>query len=263
MKNFRIFWILFVVLTINIFYGCASTSIQENDEQVLPADRLVKKLEANRRKIKTFEGTGIINVESSKLTAKGNFEITIKKPDTIKVSIYGPWGIDLAHILVTKQDFIFYDVMNNTAHKGAVSNDVIKNIFKVDLSFDNLIDAFAGSVNLTEKLRLAPSYYEIKENGYLMTYADSIKKVKSVYDINSKTLAINQYSYYKFPSNMILQSVFSDFRNFEDVSLPYKIAIENKQMGQKISIEYRNITVNSVIDEINISIPSDVEIIEW
>ncbi|MFH0735766.1 MAG: DUF4292 domain-containing protein [bacterium] len=262
MKNIRILWILFIVLTVNMFYGCV-TSVQELEEQVLPSDRLVKKLEANRRKIKTFEGTGIINVESSKLTAKGNFEIVIKKPDTIKVSIYGPWGIDLAHALLTKQDFIFYDVMNNTAYKGAVSNDIIKNIFKVDLSFDNLIDAFAGSVNLTEKLRLEPTDYKIAEYSYEMIYADSINKVKSVYDINSKTLAINQYSFYKFPASLVLQSVFSDFRTFDDVSLPYKILIENSQMKQKIGIEYRNITVNKEIEEVKINIPSDVEIIEW
>ena len=102
-----------------MFYGCAP-SVTNLEEESLPYDRLVKKLEGNRRKIKSFVGTGVLNVESAELTAKGNFEVNIKKPDSISISIYGPWGIDLAHAMVTKRDFVFYDVMNNVVYKGEI-----------------------------------------------------------------------------------------------------------------------------------------------
>lgn len=262
MRNVKILWTVLFFTLIIVFAGCAP-SVQELEVQILPSDRLVKKLEANRRKIKTFVGTGVINIESKELTAKGNFEITIKKPDTIKVSIYGPWGIDLAHILVTKNDFVFYDVMNSKAYQGAVNQNVIKGIFKVDLSFDNLIDAFAGSVNLTEKLRLDPTSYDIKDDNYAMIYADSLKKEKAIYDISTKNLSIKQFRLIRFPETLALQSTFSDFKMFDDVPLPYNVLVENKLMGQKIKIEYRNIVVNEEIDEVNVNIPSDVELIEW
>ncbi|HPN39125.1 MAG TPA: DUF4292 domain-containing protein [Melioribacteraceae bacterium] len=253
---------LIIFLLLSVLYGCAP-SVTNISEESLPYDRLVKKLEGNRRKINTFIGNGILNVESTQLTAKGNFEVSIKKPDSIKISIYGPWGIDLAHALVTKKDFIFYDVMNNTVYKGEINKPVLQEIFKVDLSFDELVDAFAGAVNLTDKLRLDPTEYDNAGEDYIMTYADSSKKVKSVYQISQKKLEIKKYGYYKFPNNLILQSTFSDFKVFEDVPIPFKVLVENKQNKQKINIEYRNIKVNTEIEDLNLSIPSDAEIIEW
>ncbi len=245
-----------------MFYGCAP-SVTNLEEESLPYDRLVKKLEGNRRKIKSFVGTGVLNVESAELTAKGNFEVNIKKPDSISISIYGPWGIDLAHAMVTKRDFVFYDVMNNVVYKGDISKPVLREIFKVDLTFDELIDAFAGAVNLTDKLRLDPTEYDNKGDDYIMTYADSTKKVKSVYQISQKKLEIKKYGFYKFPNNLALQSTFSDFKIIDEVPIPYKIVVENKLNKQKINIEYRNITVNTEIEDMNLNIPSDAEIIEW
>ena len=111
------------------------------EEEVLPADRLVKKLEANRRKIKTFEGSGVLNVQSPNLEAKASFEIYLKKPDSLKLVIYGPFGIDLAQALVTDSEFIFHDVIKNVVYKGRSDNNLLKKIFHVDLTFSELIDA--------------------------------------------------------------------------------------------------------------------------
>ncbi len=262
MKLLKLNALFLFIIVFNLFYGCAP-SVKELEEETVPYDRMVKKLEGNRRKIAVFTGSGILNVESKDLTAKGNFEVNIKKPDSIKISIYGPWGIDLAHALVTKRNFVFYDVMNNIVYKGDISKPVLKEIFKVDLTFDELVDAFAGAVNLTDKLRLDPTEYVTKGDDYIMTYADSTKKVKSVYTISQKKLEIKQYQFYKFPNNLVLQSTFSDFKTFEDVPIPYKITLENKAEKQKIYVEYRNIAVNGTIDDMNISIPSDAEIVEW
>ena len=153
--------------------------------------------------------------------------------------------------------------MNNVVYKGDISKPVLREIFKVDLTFDELIDAFAGAVNLTDKLRLDPTEYDNKGDDYIMTYADSTKKVKSVYQISQKKLEIKKYGFYKFPNNLALQSTFSDFKIIDEVPIPYKIVVENKLNKQKINIEYRNITVNTEIEDMNLNIPSDAEIIEW
>ena len=100
------------LLLLIFFEGCVPSK-PAYVEEVLPADRLVKKLEANRRKIKTFEGSGILNVVSPKLEAKATFEVYLKKPDSLKFIIYGPFGIDLAQALVTNSEFTFHDIMKN------------------------------------------------------------------------------------------------------------------------------------------------------
>ena len=125
---------IIVVLLVIIISSCVPSK-PTYEEEVLPADRLVKKMEANRRKIKTFEGSGVLNVESPEVEAKATFEVYLKKPDSLKFIIYGPFGIDLAQALVTNSEFMFHDVMKNVVYKGRSDNDILKKIFHIDLSF--------------------------------------------------------------------------------------------------------------------------------
>ena len=132
------------LLSVIVITSC-STEKSVSSKKVIPADRLIRKLEGNRRTIKTFHGKGVLNIRSANFKGKTSFEISVKKPDSIKISIYGPFGIDLAHGLVTKRDFIFYDVLKNRVYTGENNNQGLKSIFKIDLTFNELIDAFARS----------------------------------------------------------------------------------------------------------------------
>ena len=243
--------------------ACVPSKPVQEDEKILPVDRLIKKLEANRRKIKTFEGSGVLNIQTPQITAKANFEVILKKPDSVKVSVYGPFGIELAHALVSKNDFTFYDVMRNSIYKGSAKQDVLKQIFKVDLSFDDLMDAFAGAVNLTDKLRNNPDNYEINADEYILSYKDDEAGKESVYKINVEGLAITKYKLIKIPNVILFEGSYSDFKDFENVFVPYKTIVENKQQNQSVNIEYRNIEINKEVGDLSIKFPSDAEIIEW
>ena len=101
-----------IILSIS---GCVPSKPTEEVE-ILPAERLVNKLEVNRRRIKTFEGSGTLYIKSPQLDNKASFQITLVKPDSIYLSIMGPFGIQLAQALVTNDNFIFYDALQNTAY---------------------------------------------------------------------------------------------------------------------------------------------------
>ena len=243
--------------------ACVPSKPVQEDEKILPADRLIKKLETNRRKIKTFEGSGILNIQTPQMSAKVNFEVILKKPDSVKVSVYGPFGIELAHALVSKNDFIFYDVMRNSIYKGSAKREILKQIFKVDLSFDDLMDAFAGAVNLTDKLRNNPDDYSVNSDEYILSYKDENAGKESIYKINTGDLAITNYKLLKLPKEILFEGSYSDFKDFENVFVPYKITVENKEQNQRVNIEYRNIEINKEAGNISIKFPSDAEIVEW
>lgn len=229
-------------------------------EEVLPADRLVKKLEANRRKIKTFEGSGVLNVVSPELEAKATFEVFLKKPDSLKFIIYGPFGIDLAQALITNSEFVFHDIIKNVVYKGRNNNDILKKIFHIDLTFSELVDAFAGAVNLTDKLRLEPDVFNLNDENYHLVYYDSLAGKQSDYEIQIDNLAIKNYKLYKAPQILIFEGVYSDFRTLNRVAIPYFTTIQNKVSAQKVTIDYRNIEVNTKIDKLVLDIPSDAKV---
>lgn len=254
--------ILALVIGISVLDGCIPSK-PVREERTLSADRLIKNLEANRRKIKTFKANGVISVESSAINAKSNFEVLLQKPDSIKISFYGPFGVDLAHALITQRHFQFYDVINNRLYEGMNKSGIIKQILKVDLSFDDLIDALAGSVNLTDKLRSEPDKFENDASDYNLTYDDSSAGKQSVYTIRIDDLGITGYQLKKINGNVLLEGKYGEFKSFDEVPVPYKISLLEKSNNQKLNIEYRNIEVNKNIGSLKLTVPEDVDVIQW
>ncbi len=255
--------IIVVLLGLLFLFGCSSEKEISTTEKVIPAKRLIKKLEGNRRKIKTFEGTGTIHIKSEKFTGKTSFKISIKKPDSIKISIYGPFGIDIAHGLFSKNKFMFYDVLKNRVITGQNSKDVLKKMFKIDLSFEELIDAFAGAVNLTEKLRTEPTDYEVLDDIYNLTYVNKKENKKNIYRITKDDLKITEYRVLSLSGKELLSGDYSKFKKYEDVPIPLSLLIRNKSKRQSIKINYKKIKVNENLKTLKINLPSDVKIIKW
>ncbi len=250
---------LIVILQLN---GCAPSKPAE-EIRLISADRLIKKLEANRRKIKTFTGNGTLSIKSSSLNAKSSFEVLIKKPDSIKVSFFGPFGIDLAQTLITQQDFIFYDIINNIAYRGKVRKDAMKQLLKIDLPFDDVLNALTGSVNLTNKLRVEPDLYEIEGDFYKLTYRDSLNAIDNIFSVRILDQAITQFIATGVNNKKLLEGSYSDFEMFEDVPVPFKTIIEDTANNQWMRIEYKKAEINNSIENLRLEIPNDAKVIEW
>lgn len=251
----------FAVLS-QLFFGCVPAKPVKK-KAVFTSTRLIKKIEANRRKVKTFSASGVLKIESPEFSGKGNFEVLLKRPDSIRVSIYGPFGIDLAQILVTDSKYIYYDVIKNRVYKGANRKGILKSIFKIDLSFDDLIDAFAGSINLSNKLLQEPDSFEQNDEYYIFTYLDKATKLKSVYRIRISDLAIENYKIFDKGNNLLFEGKYRNFKLFHNVAIPYKLLIENNNKNQKIALDYRKIRVNKNIPNLSIELPNDAKIIKW
>jgi len=256
------FIFLFIVNVIIIITGCVPSQPTE-DYELLPSERLTNKLEANRRKIKNFDGNGTINVSTPAMDNSATFRVILQKPDSIYLTIMGPFGIELAQALVTKEKFIFYDALQNTAYKGSINSKVLQSIFRINLSFDDLLDAFVGSVNLTQNLYTPPDNYVVEDDKYVLTYLDSARQNKTVYKVDVRQLGITDYQLFNNDGAEELEGKYSKFELLENVAVPYKIQIQNFTDDQKINIDYKKISVNKKDIHIDFKVPEDATIIKW
>ncbi|RKY90393.1 MAG: hypothetical protein DRQ13_12690, partial [Ignavibacteriae bacterium] len=87
MKKVLIVIIAFLNLLL-IIQGCIPSKPLDEIE-LLPSERLINKLEANRRKIKSFEGVGTIEIESELYDNSASFRVVMLKPDSIYFTIMG------------------------------------------------------------------------------------------------------------------------------------------------------------------------------
>ncbi|HEY6907529.1 MAG TPA: DUF4292 domain-containing protein [Ignavibacteriaceae bacterium] len=261
MKRYIIPLLLLVEIIPFIINGCVPS--QPGDEiELLPSERLINKLEVNRRRIKSFEGYGTIEVKSPRMNNSANFRVVIHKPDSIYLSIMGAFGIELAQILVTKENFIFYDALENTAYEGVPNNDLLQDIFHIDLPFNDIMDAFVGSVNLTQNLYKVPDDYKVDYDQYVLTYVDSFMNTRTQYKVDVRELGITNYMTWNSKGDLTIEGIYSKFALLQGVPLPYKIEVNRAPENQHISISYKNMKANEENVYIDFTVPKDAAIIK-
>jgi hypothetical protein len=210
-----------------------------------------------------MEGTGTLAVDTPQLDNNATFRVILQKPDSLQLTILGPFGIELAEAVVTSQNFLFYDALQNTAYTGESNSQALQNIFRIDLNFSDIMDAFVGSVNLTENLYKAPDIYEVEYDKYVLTYFDTTRQVIKRYKVDVRQLGITDFELTTFDGELALQGKYSKFELIENVAVPYRIEISNRKQNQKISIDYKKITANRNSISIDFSLPGDATVIKW
>jgi hypothetical protein len=251
-----------VFLIFLLLEGCVPSKPTEETE-ILSSERLINKLEANRRKIKNFEGIGTFEIKSEQFNDGASFQVIMIKPDSIYFAVLGPFGIELAQSMITNNSFIFYDVLHNTAYRGKVTDDVLRKIFKINLSFSDLLDAFVGSVNLTPNLYKQPTSFSIEGDNYILTYTDEEKHLTWIYRVDIRQLGITSFTLTSDNNEINIEGNYSNFEFIENVAVPYNIEIINKIKNQKLKINYKDITANEKGLSVNFELPGDAEIVEW
>ena len=259
----RTFILITILLNILLILPGCVPSKPTDEVEILPSERLINKLEVNRRRIKTFEGNGTISVRANGMNQSAAFRVILQKPDSLYLTIMGPFGIELAQAVVTNSTFIFYDALNNTAYQGKVDGNILQEIFKINLSFGELMDAFIGSVNLTGNLYQPPTEYNIDYDKYVLTYIEPETGHKTIYRVDIRELGITDYYVFDSEGSELLEGKYSKFDFHENVAVPYKIEIQNKEENQRIDIDYKNIAVNKSNIVINFKVPGDATIIKW
>lgn len=262
MKKYAVILFLFFDFTLLLISGCVPSKPTEEVE-ILSAERLVNKLEANRMRIRTFEGTGTLLVNSPLMDNKASFKVTLVKPDSIYLTIMGPFGIQLAEVLVTENNFIFYDALHNTAYEGRVDENVLRDIFKINLPFSDIINAFVGSVNLTKHLYKSPTKYSVDYDKYVLTYVDSVNNRTSEYRVDIRQLGITSYKVENLSGDVLLDGKYSDFNLLDNVAVPYSIEVKDKKDDQSVSIKYKKMRANDPDIYIDFQLPKDATIIKW
>jgi outer membrane lipoprotein-sorting protein len=258
----RLFFLITILVFTGLYFNGCVPSKPTEEVEILPSERLINKLEANRRRIKTFEGTGTISIKSDQLDNSATFKIVVSKPDSIYLTIMGPFGIELAQAYVTNNSFAFYDALQNTVYEGAASDEILKEIFKINLSFNDLLDAFVGSINLTDKLYLQPDGYEIVYDQYVLKYVDKETSLQTKYVVDVRELGITDFELSNSEENL-LEGKYSKFSILEGVAVPYQIKIANKRDNQLLQIDYRNMRANKKDIFINFKVPDDATVIKW
>lgn len=123
--------------------GCAP-SATVTKERTLSATEVMKRVRERNNKISTLTGDGSITIETPEGSTNGSFDLFLKKPDSLRVELHGPFGIHFGTLMLSRQQFLFYNRMENFAIVGTPDGRTLNSMFRLRLQFDEILRAFSG-----------------------------------------------------------------------------------------------------------------------
>lgn len=261
MKRYLI--ILFSSIAV-LFYSCSGSQQQSEDLNPISIKELKSRINQNSILIETLEASGNIAFDSPDNSGSGWLELRIKKPDTVYVKIEGPFGISIANALITRSDFIYYNVQDNKVISGPSTDINIGAVLRIKVSFDDLINGFTGSFILTENANDS-SNADVEKNSYLIKNPKG-KEIEKFF-VEPTFFRLKKYNVIGVRNESLVEVDYSDYQE-ESVSpskvyFPHNIIIKNPQKNQSVYIEYVNKEINKKDLSFKMKIPKSAKVVKW
>ena len=257
MFRFSIFTLCLSIFTL---VGCRTTSPMNLSNHPISYSEVQEITRSHHAHIHSMWGEGRVSVETPEIAQSGSFILTLQKPDSILINIQGPFGIKVGSVLVTRSEFLFYNSLKNRLITGSTNIENLNRILHVHLSFDDLLNLFAGGTFLENDFR-APDETYMEDDQVVFVFASSGTSRK--YWIEPTTLYIQKVQFLDQSGKLTLEQTFNDFENVNGFAMPYTIRVIQPNTRQEFSLTYSEILVNTETLNFTFTIPSNAERIHW
>jgi hypothetical protein len=230
----------------------------ELDPVAIDPASLVRMLNERSDLVKSLEGYGTVTFESPEFGGTAAFELSLRKPDSLLVLLEGPFGIDVGTLFLSSEHYVAYNAQENLVVTGVPHGSTIRSIIPFDLSFDEIVGAFAGSFEIRFQERDIRTY-TIDNASFLLVL--SCGSHTCSYWIDNSFLQVTRYEVHDNNGALILQASVSSFMEDGDASVPKRITIWFPGQDKQIAVLYSSLTINPRTLSFTYSVPSDARVV--
>jgi hypothetical protein len=225
------------------FAGCAP---QKNivRERNLPLDQLVARVHSRSESIRTVTGNGSITIESPEESNSGSFDVELRKPDSMLVELRGPFGIHAATLSLSREQFVFFNRMNNEAIIGAPDGKTIQSMFHFTIQFDEILNAFTGDFPFAMDPDSLERFY-VQDGLYVAIYKDH--GMHREYKIDGDTNIIVHYRLLDSENQPVINAVASRPTEAGDIVVPRLLRVIFPKEHRSITVAYSDIHLNDSV----------------
>ncbi len=244
-----------------LWTGCAPTashrvlSVTDIDIRTL-----LLTIAQHQNTFKSLEAEGSVAVETPTFSNSGSIELHVKKPDSIVVRIEGPFGIDVANVLLTQEKFFIYNSLQNQLIRGTTSRHAIGSLLHIDIDFSDILNLFGGVVPLEHEPAM-PSEYTVDNDHYVLVFRKPMET--SRYWIDPITFSITRIQVQDAQGQLLREVKFSDFRSQNMIWLPYQMKVSDYRGGKSVTLMYSTARVNIQNVTFPFTFPENAEQIDW
>ena len=225
------------------YYGCAPTH-EAQRSLTLSASEVIERIHKRDHAIHTVKGNGSITIESVEHSNTGSFEMSLRKPDSIRVDVSGPFGIRVGTLMLARERFLFYNWRNNTATIGKPDGGTFSSMLNITLQFDEILRTFTGEFfanSMNDSLR----EFSVNEGLYVIRY-QSGNDVKE-YRVDPNLFVVTSYRLLDSLDHPRIVTLASRFSDDTSIPLPALVRVIFPRERRSLTISYDDI---SLIDSV-------------
>ncbi len=248
---------LLPVLALIFVVGCATVPKPQIYEP-MTAETLRYRLLQATVSLKNFSAEGNITVNTPRMNQSAGFDLISRGVDSVKMSVYGPFGITVGAALFTPNEFTAYNALNNTVYRGNPERQMKMLPFIKDIPFELLISSLQGSHPL---LRSAVIDSLEVLAGRFYTFTSGVND--STYDKFSADegyLRIIKCVRMSTSGKVLWRVEYSYKRDSEGIVVPEQVEVSIPSKESSLLLEYSSFSRDSSSAALTISYPEDAEI---
>lgn len=249
-----------LVLVAALLYGCApSPAVKVSGKSISPRE-IKEAVRANHEAVRSMSGSGTISVETPEMAQSGSFDLQLRKPDSVLVTVEGPFGINVGSVLLTRTSFTFYNSLENQLVSGVVTPGNLRRIFRMEMTFDDLLTLFSGGTFLREDNGDPASITE-EENQLVFVYRSEDGERR--YFVDPATLLITRVQRLDSGGKPTLEARFERYRVIGDAHLPGLVRLTQQVARRRVSVSFSSLQVNADVPPLVLDVPANAERIRW
>ncbi len=244
---------LILLIVVN---ACAPTKTIVRDRS-LNAAEVVRLVEERDRRIRTLKGDGNITVESPEQSGSGSFRADVRKPDSLKLELSGPFGIHVGTLLLSREQFMFYNWRENVATIGRPDGSMLQSMFRLRLRFDEILRAFTGDF-LSARSSDTLEKFSIEHDLYLLRYrnAEGIHE----YRVDRDLFVVTSYRLLDSLGKPSLIALASRFDEVDNLTIPKLLRVVLPKERRSLTVAYGDVTLNGEV-ECTFVLPKQAEVV--
>ncbi|MCP4727328.1 MAG: DUF4292 domain-containing protein [bacterium] len=263
--------LLIIIPSLILTISCSSLKILNSSKIYFKNPQEILNLyTGNSSEFKTFAADGMISIVSPELRGHYQLNVRIKYPDSLKVIIEGPMGLDGVSLLIcnseytlylNREDVVYYgdlDTLNYSSlldkytgimiDEGSVLlEDVKDEIFGFFRGCYNIDPAEMRAVNFEDSTKSENIFEHTEASGLLLKYP--------LYSADLREISINDDN-----DTEAVNIKFERYVKSGKVRFPRRIKYTFPQDRSRMSIVYRNFRINNKIppEEFILNIPEEL-----
>lgn len=221
--------------------GCASTRTVAVGTASVSFEDAVERSDRVQDRLESLSADGSLWIETPAFSQSGDFQLALRKPDSVQITVEGPFGIRVAQALITRERFQAYSTLENKLYVAKTSPENLQKALRLDLEFDDILALFTGG-RVLEADRRAPDAAGTDGGDAFFLFRDGNRSRR--YVVDPATLSIRKIQVLDRQGIMTFEQTFSDPTSFGELTIPKTARATLPQRRQIITLRYDGLRPN-------------------